>query len=105
MEAISVNKWQEKIVYGDDGPQPHVLIVSPKIKSVLVGLKAGQVIPAHPAPAAVYHFLQGSGTMLVDDLPISVQAGATVVVPDGVSRGINATTQLAFLGTHSGEGE
>jgi quercetin dioxygenase-like cupin family protein len=104
MEATIINKWQEKIVYGDDGPQPQVLIVSPKIKSVLVGLKAGQIIPAHPAPAAVYHFLQGSGTILVNDQPISVQAGATVVVPDGVPRGIEAKTQMAFLGTHSGEG-
>lgn len=104
MKTTIVKHWQEKVVYSAEGPQPQPLIVTPKLKSVLVGLNAGQKIPAHPAPDAVYHFIEGSGQMIVAEERIAVQAGTTIAVPAGVPRGIEATTKMAFLGTHSGEG-
>ena len=41
--------------------------------------------------------------MIVEGERLPVQAGATVVVPEGATRGVDAKTQLAFLGTHRGE--
>lgn len=105
MKATIVKHWQEKVVYSADGPQPQPLIATSKLKSVLVGLEAGQKIPAHPAPAAVYHFIEGNGEMIVAEERIAVQAGTTIAVPADVSRGIEAETKMAFLGTHSGEGK
>ncbi len=103
MKATIIPDWREHVVYSSEAPQPQVLIATDKLKSVLVGLEAGAQIPLHPGPAAVYHFLEGEGQMFVDDQRIAVQAGMTVVVPDGAQRGMQTETRLAFLGTHSGE--
>ncbi len=93
--------WQEIIVFSAAGPKPQKLLETEALTAVLVGLEAGQKLPPHPAPAATYHFLAGSGWMIVDDSRLAVQAGATVVVPDGASRGVEAETQLAFLGVRA----
>ena len=45
----------------------------------------------------MYHFLSGTGWMLVDGERLRVEAGTTVVVPDGAARGVHAETRLAFL--------
>jgi quercetin dioxygenase-like cupin family protein len=103
MNPIVISNWREKVVFSTEGPQPQSLVATSKLKSVLVGLEPGQNVPVHPAPAAVYHFLDGSGWMLVDGERLPVQAGATIVVPEGALRGVEADTRLSFLGTHSGE--
>jgi quercetin dioxygenase-like cupin family protein/copper chaperone CopZ len=92
--------WQEVIGYAADGPQHKKLIETDEYKAVLVGLEADQQIPPHPATAAAYHFLDGSGWMIVDGERFHVGTGDTVVVPSGVSRGVEAETRLALLGSH-----
>ena len=94
-------KWKETVVFDADGPRHQELIVTDTFRAVLVGLEAGQKIPPHPASAAAYHFLQGSGWVTVDDERFAVEPGATVVVPSGIPRGIEAETRLAFLGTQA----
>jgi quercetin dioxygenase-like cupin family protein len=103
MNHVIIPNWREKVVFSPEGPQPQPLVVNSKLKSVLVGLEPGQKVPVHPAPTAVYHFLDGSGWMIVNNQRLPVQTGATIVVPKGMLRGIEAETQLSFLGTHSGE--
>jgi len=93
--------WQETVVFAADGPQPQKLLETNTFRAVLVGLEAGQQIPVHPAPASAYHFLQGTGWMIVAGERLTVQPGATVVVPADVSRGVEAETRLAFLGTQA----
>ena len=87
--------------FSADGPKPQKLLETETLTTVLIGLEAGQKIPPHPAPAAAYHFLEGSGWVIVDDSRLAVQPGATVVVPDGASRSVEAETQLAFLGVRA----
>ncbi len=70
-----------------------------KAKVLLAGLEAGQKIPVHPDALAMYHFLEGNGWMIVDGERIAVQAGATIITPEGASRGMEAETRLAFLAT------
>lgn len=91
--------WKQTVVYDAAGPQPQVLLETETLKVVLVGLMAGQKLPPHPAPAGVYHFLAGTGWMMVDVERVQVSAGATVVVPEHAKRGIEAETQLAFIAT------
>ena len=86
------------MVFGADGPQPQHLLDSERGKVVLAGLEAGQQIPPHPESMAVYQFLEGEGTMLVEGKRYAVTAGATVIVPDGANRGIQAETCMIFLG-------
>ena len=62
-----------------------------------VGLEPGQALPVHPAPRGVFHFLEGSGWMTVAGERQPVSAGATVFVPAGAERGVEATTRLALL--------
>ena len=97
MEPVLYPDWREKVAFGADGPQPTVLIENEKMKVVLAGLKPGQKIPPHPATQGVYHFLQGSGWMTVGDERHAIAAGATMIVPQGAARGIEAETELVFL--------
>lgn len=91
--------WRQTVRYSSDGPAATVLHESAELKVVLVGLEPGQQLPVHPAPAASFHFLDGTGTMTVDDERLEVRRGSTVVVPSGARRGVTAGTRLAFLGT------
>lgn len=93
--------WKEVVVFAADGPQPQKLLETDSFRAVLVGLKPGQKIPPHPAPASAYHFLDGTGWMIVDGERYAVETGATIVVEAGVARGVEAKTQLAFLGTQA----
>jgi quercetin dioxygenase-like cupin family protein len=102
-KATLYPNWQEVVQYGDMGPDPQKIIETDNFRAVIVGLKAGQKIPAHPAPTSTYHFFAGTGTLFVNGVPFAVQAGATIVVPDGATRSIEAETQLAFLGTQAAE--
>ncbi len=97
--AIVHANWEDSVTFKEHGPSPTTLMETPRLKAVLVGLRADQAIPLHPSPEAVYHFLRGSGTMTVEDETFSVRPGATVVVPDGSRRGIRAASDLVFLGT------
>ena len=89
---------KSKAVFAADGPKPQFLIDTPKFKSLVVGLEAGGQIPVHPGEAAMYHFLEGEGLMTVDDEIFTIKPGATVVVPSGAKRGMNAKTRVVFLG-------
>ncbi len=91
--------WEETVTFGDKGPSPTTLIETPRLKVVLVGLRADQAIPIHPSPEALYHFLLGSGTMTVDGQTFEFQPGATVIAPSGSKRGISAATDVVFIGT------
>jgi len=91
--------WREQVVFSDEGPQPQTLFESGGFKVVLAGLKPGQSIPPHPEGLAVYYFLEGRGAMMVDGERIAATTGATVITPQGATRGVEAETQLAFLAT------
>ena len=60
------------------------------------GSRTGGRIPVH-AGGAGHHFLEGAGQMAVGDEVFAVQAGATLLIPDGTSRGLLAQTRLAFI--------
>jgi len=94
-----VADWRTRIAYGEEGPRPTVVFEDDRVRVILGGLRAGQEIPEHPEAEAVYHFLEGAGTMLVDGAELAVAAGTTVVVPAGGARGVRARTDVAFLAT------
>ena len=87
------------MVFATDGPKPQFLIETPQFKALVVGLEAGQQIPLHPGEAAMYHFLEGEGLMTVGEETFAIRPGATVIVPAGASRGMNAKTPVVFLGS------
>ena len=89
--------WRDRVVFSAGGPQPQVLHEDGKIKVVVAGLEPGGQIPVHPGDAGVYHFLEGAGQMRVAESTFDVQAGSTVIVPAGATRGMNARTRLAFI--------
>ena len=97
MKSILYPNWQEKVFFGTDGPQPEILVENEKMKVILAGLKPGQKIPVHPESLATYHFLEGSGSMVVDNERYAITAGAIVITPEGSARGIEANTKLVFL--------
>jgi quercetin dioxygenase-like cupin family protein len=98
-QTILYPNWREKVVYSPDGPQPQILMANDKVKIIVAGLEPGQKIPEHSEMAAMYHFLEGNGWMLVDGERLAVAPGATIVMPEGAVRGMEAETRLAFLAT------
>jgi len=86
-------------VFSVDGPKPQFLFDTPGFKVLVVGLEPGQQIPLHPAEAALYHFLEGTGLMTVDGETFAIKPGVTIVTPAGAKRGINARTRVIFLGS------
>jgi quercetin dioxygenase-like cupin family protein len=93
--------WKEFVVFSAGNPKPQILMEAENLKVVLVGLEAGNKIPMHSGPASTHHFLEGTGYMIVNNERLPVKAGATVVVPDGATRGVEADTRLAFLGVQA----
>ncbi|MCC6147875.1 MAG: hypothetical protein IT308_09950 [Anaerolineaceae bacterium] len=89
--------WKEKVIYPAEGAQPQTLAENETFKALVAGLEAGQKIPPHPATIGIYHFLEGSGVMVVNQERIAVKAGTTVITADGDSRGVEAETRLAFI--------
>jgi quercetin dioxygenase-like cupin family protein len=98
-QAILYPSWREQVVYSAEGPQPQILMNDEKVKVIIAGLEPGQKIPEHAEAAAMYHFLEGNGWMLVDGEHLAVVPGSTVVMPEGTARGMEAETRLAFLAT------
>ncbi|MCA9915494.1 MAG: 4Fe-4S binding protein [Anaerolineae bacterium] len=99
MKPVFYPNWQEKVIFSPEGPQPQLLAESEKLKVIIGSLDVGQKIPPHPEALAVYHFLEGTGWMTVDDERHPVRAGATVITPEGAKRGVEAETRLVFLAT------
>ena len=100
-KAKMYSSWKELVAYSSDEPKHTELIKTGAYNAVVVGLEASQKIPPHPAPEASYHFLEGSGWMIADGERMAVEQGATVVVPAGIPRGIEADTRLAVLASHA----
>lgn len=94
--------WREKAIFSPAGPQPHILAENENLKVIVGSLDVGQKIPQHPEALAVYHFLEGTGWMTVDDEQYSVSSGATVITPEGAKRGVEAETRLVFLAVRIG---
>lgn len=105
MQPVVNPNWKESVVFASTGPQPQILLENTQVKVVLVGLEAGQKIPPHPQTLAIYHFLEGTGWMIVDGERYSVNTGTTIITPDGAKRGIEAETRLAFLATRMSKSE
>lgn len=97
-----VADWRDVVTYAAPGPQPTLLRDDPDLRVLVAGLEPGASIQAHPERAAVYHALDGEGTFLLDGESLPFTAGAVVVAPRGASRGISATTRLAFLAVRIG---
>jgi quercetin dioxygenase-like cupin family protein len=97
-----VPDWHEVVTFAYPGPQPTLLRDEPDLRVLVAGLEPGGSIPAHPERSAVYHALEGEGTFVLDGERLPFAAGATVIAPRGASRGIEATSRLAFLAVRVG---
>ncbi len=97
MKTTVYPNWKEQITIGEEGPQPSILLADDKVKILMAGLAPGQQIPEHPEAESMYYFLEGNGWMTVDGERIPVSAGASIVMPEGAVRGMEAETRLSFL--------
>jgi len=89
--------WKDVVEFPVAGKQSYVLTETANYKAVVVALAAGSVIPPHEEGPAIFHFLEGTGRVILGEETLAVQAGSTVVVPDGALRGMEATSQLTLL--------
>jgi quercetin dioxygenase-like cupin family protein len=92
METTKTARWQDFVIFGDQRPSPQTMFENDRVRVIIAGLRPGQRIPVHPEAAAVYHFLEGQGTMTVDDQTFLVQAGTVIMMNEGAQRGMLAET-------------
>ena len=97
MKTTLYPDWKKQITFGEEGPQPSILMADDKVKILVAGLEPGQQIPEHPEAESMYYFLEGSGWMIADGERLPISAGATIVMPEGTVRGLEAETRLSFL--------
>ncbi len=95
--SIYFPDWRGRIRYSKTGPEPTILHEGRGFRALLAGLEPGGRIPSHPEQLALYHILEGSGSMTVDAERYALSAGVTVIAPEGSSRGLEAETRLAFI--------
>lgn len=100
-QPLNYPDWREIVSFSSDGVQPQILVETDTFKAVLVGIRADQTIPLHPGPVSAYHVLQGTGWFIIGEERIAAGPGATVIVPTGASRGLEAKTQMVFMGTQA----
>lgn len=98
MAPILYPDWREKVVFSDEGVQPQTLAEMDGFKVLVAGLEPGQKIPLHPEGRAMYHFLEGTGWINVEDERFPVKPGTIMIIPAGARRGVDAETRLTFLG-------
>lgn len=99
-ETISqayVQDTKSLAVFSAGGPNPQFLVDTPQFGVLVVGLEPGGRIPLHSGEPAMYHIIEGEGLMTVGDETYDLRPGATVIVPGGVRRGMNARTRVVFL--------
>ena len=97
MDFLISADWREQVRYGEHKPSPQILKDDGQIRVILIGLRPGQSMPPHPENKAIYHFLEGTGEMYIDDAVIPITPGATIYAPQDARRGVHADTQLTLL--------
>lgn len=97
-----VPDWRDLVTFAAPGPQPSLLRDEDGLRVLLAGLEPGGEIPPHPERLAVYHVLDGRGSMTLDGKRLALTAGTTVIAERGATRGITAETRLAFLAVRIG---
>lgn len=100
--SISFPDWRGLVRYAAAGPHMTILSEGPGHKALLAGLEAGGRIPPHPERLGVYHVLEGTGWMVVEGARYALNAGVTLIAPEGSTRGIEAVTRLAFIAVRVG---
>ena len=99
METIFYSRWRDMVTFSAEEPQLRALVEDEGLKVVVAGFLPGQSIPPHPESRGIFYILDGNGWMTVDGERLAIEAGATVIVPDGVTRGFEAETEMAVLVT------
>lgn len=94
--------WHDVVTYSEPGPTPTLLVDEPELRVLVAGLEPGGRIPPHVERRAVYHALEGEGFLFLDGVALPFREGAVVIAPEGASRGIEATTRLAFFAVRIG---
>jgi mannose-6-phosphate isomerase-like protein (cupin superfamily) len=100
--AKFIPDWRELVRFAAPRPEPTLIRDEAGFRVLLAGLEPGGAIPVHPERLAIYHILEGHGSMVVDEERFALAAGATVIAPRGSRRGIEAATRLAFLAVRVG---
>lgn len=99
METIFYSSWRDRVAFSAEEPQLRALVEDEGLKVVIAGFQPGQSIPPHPESRGIFYILEGNGWMTVAGERLAIEAGATVIVPDGVTRGFEAETQMAIMAT------
>ncbi|MDF1521350.1 MAG: hypothetical protein P1P87_00845 [Trueperaceae bacterium] len=89
--------------FSDAGPLPHVVHVGPGLASLVLCLRAGQLLdaPAEDTTETVFAVLSGRGRVVEGARTHEVVAGDVVHVLPGSGKGLRALDDLVVLGVRS----
>jgi mannose-6-phosphate isomerase-like protein (cupin superfamily) len=100
MNKTDINKL---IKYSDDKPHKEIFYDSGGIKTQIMCLKAGQIIPpCKMTNDVLFYVIEGEGEIIVDSKKEELKANVSIVVPcEAESRSIQAKTDMVILGVQS----
>lgn len=93
-----VHKLAEQIQTAEDHPQFHRIFENSNGGVVLIGLKAGQVLTEHLAPAELMvKVIEGSIEFTMIDKPHTLNAGEFMLVGEGVPHSVVAKADSKIM--------
>lgn len=89
--------------FSAEGPVKTDVLRSEKFNIVLVCFEAGQEIPPHPEPYAVYFVvIEGQGVFTTGDGSFELARGSAIMVGRDGIRGIRSVDPMVVLGVQDG---
>ncbi|MBV6433826.1 MAG: hypothetical protein IANPNBLG_04053 [Bryobacteraceae bacterium] len=96
--AVYLKSYRDSASFRPEKFNPVMVGASAKMKALLTCLEPGQFIPVHrPGVDMLLVVLEGEGRVVAGEQEEACQAGTTVFVPAGETRGLRADSRLVAI--------
>lgn len=90
--------FKDSIGYQEDGIVSKRIIQQEKGNITLFSFDAGQKLSEHTAPFdALVQVMEGTAEIVIGGEPYSLQAGQSIIMPQGIPHAVNAHEQFKML--------
>ena len=97
-EPGNVFRFSESVDYSSDGIVSKRVLDRPVGTVTLFSFDKGQRLSTHSAPFdAMVQVIEGHAEIVIDDMPYSLAAGDTIIMPAGIPHAVNATERFKMV--------
>jgi quercetin dioxygenase-like cupin family protein len=97
-EHSTVFRFQEKVEYSPEGIISKRVIDRPAGTVTLFSFDKGQRLSTHSAPYdAMVQVIEGEAGIVINDVPFTVHAGESIIMPAGIPHAVNANEKFKMV--------